>query len=171
MNNLAATLFAEGDRAAARSLLESVLEVHQRALGEEHPHTLKSLGNLAATLWRLGDLAGARQLEERALQTRQRTLGDAHPDTLLAMHNLAYTLRDLGDRDGARQLAEQALAGRRHALGDHHPDTQSTAALAAGLGSETPVPAPGGDPASSSDGRIRQSIGTSLLTFLRRLLG
>ena len=40
MNNLAATLQAQGDLAGARGLQEQVLDLSRRVLGAEHPDTL-----------------------------------------------------------------------------------------------------------------------------------
>ncbi|MBF0394880.1 MAG: tetratricopeptide repeat protein, partial [Alphaproteobacteria bacterium] len=60
MNNLAGTLWAQGDLAGARAFEEQVLSVRRRVLGEEHPATLTSMNNLAGTLGAQGDLAGAR---------------------------------------------------------------------------------------------------------------
>ena len=37
MNNLAATLRAQGDLAGARKLHEEVLDIRRRVLGPEHP--------------------------------------------------------------------------------------------------------------------------------------
>ncbi|HEY6898578.1 MAG TPA: toll/interleukin-1 receptor domain-containing protein, partial [Rhodocyclaceae bacterium] len=88
MNNLAHTLQAQGDLAAAHTFQESVLAARRRLLGEEHPDTLASMHNLASTLKALGDLAAARALEEFVLAARRRLLDKEHPDTLTTMNNL-----------------------------------------------------------------------------------
>lgn len=135
MNNLAATLRAQGDLMSARDLEEHVLAVRRRVLGDDHPDTLTSMNNLAGTLRAQGDLAGARALEEPALAARRRVQGEEHPDTLNAMNNLAATLGAQGDIAGARVLEEHTLAVRRRLLGDEHPDTlTSMSNLAATLG-------------------------------------
>ena len=85
MNNLAATLYLQGDLKGARKLQEQVLAESRRVQGEEHPHTLTAMNNLAETLKALGDLAGTRKLQEQVLETRRRLLGEEHPDTLTAM--------------------------------------------------------------------------------------
>jgi Flp pilus assembly protein TadD len=107
MNNLALTLYAQGDLAGARKLQEQVLEAWVRLLGKEHPDTLRAMNNLAGTLYAQGDLAGARKLEEQVLEARGRLLGKEHPDTLTAMNNLAQTLK--AEKDLARTVqAENA---------------------------------------------------------------
>ena len=50
MNNLAATMKAQGDLAGARKLQEEMLAIRRRVLGPEHPDTLTSMNNLADTL-------------------------------------------------------------------------------------------------------------------------
>jgi hypothetical protein len=58
MNNLAATLGAQGDLDGARGLEEQVLAARRRVLGDQHPDTLTSINNLdtlgssAARRWR-----------------------------------------------------------------------------------------------------------------------
>jgi hypothetical protein len=73
MNNLAETLFSQGDLAGARKLEEETLDILRRVLGPEHPTTLTSMNNLAETLRAQGDLGGARKLEEEMLDIRRRT--------------------------------------------------------------------------------------------------
>ena len=68
MNNLAMTLWAQGDLRGARALEERVLQVKRRVLGEEHLDTLLSMNNLAETLREQGDLRRARTLHEQVLK-------------------------------------------------------------------------------------------------------
>jgi hypothetical protein len=89
MSNLAATLYALGDRSRARKLQEQVLATRLRLLGEEHASSLWAMSNLALTLYSQGDRSRARKLEEQVLETRCRLLGEEHPDTLTAKKNLA----------------------------------------------------------------------------------
>jgi tetratricopeptide (TPR) repeat protein len=123
MNNLAQTLYAQGDLAVARTLQEQVLRARARLLGKEHPNTLTSMNNLAQTLYAQGDLAGARRLEEQVLEAMARLLGKEHPNTLTSMNNLAQTLYAQGDLAEARTLQEQVLGARARLLGKEHPDT------------------------------------------------
>jgi ATP-dependent DNA helicase RecG len=123
MNNLATTLWQQGDLPGARSLHEKTLDIRIRVLGADHPDTLASMNNLAATLWHQGDLPGARALHEKTLDIRIRALGADHPDTLLSMNNLAETLHRQGDLSGARALLEKTLDIRSRVLGADHPST------------------------------------------------
>ena len=121
MNNLALTLWNQGDLAGARKLQEQVLDARRRVLGEEHPTTLISMDNLALTLGNQGDLAGARRLQERVLEVHRRVLGEEHVQTLTTMSNLASTLWNQGDLAGARMLQERVLEVHRRVLGEEHP--------------------------------------------------
>jgi tetratricopeptide (TPR) repeat protein len=55
MNNLAQTLFAQGELAGARDLQERALEALHRLLGQEHPDTSLAAFNLVVTLLQTGD--------------------------------------------------------------------------------------------------------------------
>jgi tetratricopeptide (TPR) repeat protein len=123
MNNLAETLWAQGDPAAARRLEEEVYSVRRRVLGPEHPATLTSMNNLASMLMAQGDPAAARRLEEEVYSVRRRVLGSEHPATLTSMNNLASTLMAQGDPAAARRLEEEALSVSRRVLGSEHPAT------------------------------------------------
>jgi Flp pilus assembly protein TadD len=70
MNNLAGTLWAQGDLASARALQEEVLTVSRRILGAEHSDTLTIMSNLATTLEAQGNLPNARALQEEVLTVR-----------------------------------------------------------------------------------------------------
>jgi hypothetical protein len=67
MNNLAATLHAQGYLAGARKLQEQVIEILRRVLGPEHPDASISAWNLFCTLAQLGDRAAASALLKRDL--------------------------------------------------------------------------------------------------------
>ena len=67
MNNLAATLQAQGDLAGAREIQEQVLEISRRILGKEHPSTSIAAWNLYVTLFKLGDSARATTVIQRDL--------------------------------------------------------------------------------------------------------
>jgi hypothetical protein len=70
MNNLAQTLYAQGDLAEARKLQEQVFEAVARLLGNEHPNTLTSMLNLAEIVQAEGDLAEADRLRRLARDSR-----------------------------------------------------------------------------------------------------
>ena len=110
MNNLAATLCAQGDLPGARALEEQVLALRRRVLGDVHPATLTSMNNLAATLCAQGDLPGARKIEEQVLDVHPRVLGQEHHGTLVSAWNLFGTLWKLQDREAAMRVFTLYLA-------------------------------------------------------------
>ena len=55
------------------------MEKRKHLLGEEHPHTLKSMANLAATYWNQGKWKEAEALEVLVMEKRQHSLGEEHP--------------------------------------------------------------------------------------------
>jgi Flp pilus assembly protein TadD len=122
MNNLAATLRAQGNLSGARSLQEQALSISRRVLGDEHQATLAMMTNLAEILRSQGDLSGTSALQEQVLSIGRRVLGEEHPGTLVTMNNLAGTLQAQGDLRGARALQEKSLSVIRCMLGEEHSD-------------------------------------------------
>jgi hypothetical protein len=78
-----------GQWSEALRLVEQVVEVRRRTLGEEHPDTLRSMHGLSIRFSEVGRRPEALQLAEQVVETHRRTLGEEHPDTLSSMHNLA----------------------------------------------------------------------------------
>ena len=72
------------------------METRKKALGQEHPHTLKSMSDLAMTLHYRGKDKRAEEMSRRALEWREKMLGAEHPDTLTSVNCLAMVLRDQG---------------------------------------------------------------------------
>ncbi len=68
MNDLAATLWAQGELAGARALHEQVLAIRRQVLGEEHPDTSISAWNLFVTLVQLEDLTAAKDIFAKDLR-------------------------------------------------------------------------------------------------------
>jgi hypothetical protein len=67
MNNLAETVRAQGDLAAARGLQEQVLDLYRASLGEQHADTTVSAWNLFLTLWDQEDVGAMRRVLQRDL--------------------------------------------------------------------------------------------------------
>jgi tetratricopeptide (TPR) repeat protein len=107
----------------AKKLQLQVMEERTRALGEDHPDTLRSMSNLANTYWSQGRFTEAEQLRAQILGTRERVLGEDHPDALTSISNLADTYWSQGWLKEAEQLGVQVLGARKRVLGEDHPDT------------------------------------------------
>jgi hypothetical protein len=85
-----------GRLAEAEPFYREALETRRRVLGEEHPHTLVSIGNMGVLLHRQGKYAEAEPLLLDSHEKRARTLGDTHPLTVAAVGALVdlYTAWD-----------------------------------------------------------------------------
>jgi tetratricopeptide (TPR) repeat protein len=104
-----------------RPLLEPLLEIERRVLGEEHPDTLSTMAALAK-----GDSWSETTAKlERVLDIKRRVLGDEHPDTLASMHELGAHHRENRVGEAARVL-ERTLEAQRRVLGEDHPATLDT---------------------------------------------
>ena len=116
-------LTAKGDYTKAKSLALSSLALIEKALGQEHPDTLESMGNLASVLGSQGKYDAAEAIDRQTLQLREKALGEEHPDTLTSMGNLAWVLCQQDKYDEAEAMDRRALQLRDKALGQEHPTT------------------------------------------------
>lgn len=122
VNELALTLFEQGEFATARKLQKQNLRIELKQRGE-HRDTLATMGNLALTLQAAGDLDGSRQLQIQLMEMSRRILGHRDPQTLSCMNNLATTLVLSGDLDSARHLLQEELELSTAINGPEHADT------------------------------------------------
>jgi tetratricopeptide (TPR) repeat protein len=132
LDRVAGYLHTRSEFAAARPLLERALEIRERVLGPDHPHTAISLAKLAWLLRDQGETA-AGPLFKRAVEISERVLGPDHPQTAASLNNLAGLLRDQGELAAARPLFERALEISERVLGPDHPQTASSLNNLAGL--------------------------------------
>lgn len=88
-HDLGRVLEEDGQYSEAEELLRAVVEVRQRALGEEHPDTLWSRNNLAIVLHPKGKHVEAEQEHRAVLTLRERLLGGGHSDVAQSCFNLA----------------------------------------------------------------------------------
>jgi len=78
MNNLAIVLRYQGKSPEAEQMCRKELEVSERVLGKEHPHTLASMHNLALVLRDQGKYPEAEQMYRRVVEVRERVLDREH---------------------------------------------------------------------------------------------
>jgi tetratricopeptide (TPR) repeat protein len=125
---------AGGDRAEARSQFEQIADLRCKALGDQHPDTLRSEHNVALALRAVGELRQARELDERNHRAMVTVLGEDHPDTLRSAYALALDLRALGENALALSLESDTHSRLTRTLGADHPDTlRSAYGVAVGL--------------------------------------
>jgi CHAT domain-containing protein/Tfp pilus assembly protein PilF len=116
-----------GKYAEARVLCERVLEIREKALGQDHPDVAQTITNLAVIYYNLkGDFAKAEQLFQRALSIREKVLGPEHPDVAASLNNLARVYYALGEFAKAESFYERALTISEKSLGSAHPDVAAT---------------------------------------------
>jgi tetratricopeptide (TPR) repeat protein len=107
----------------SEALYRLALEEKERALGPEHPDTLRCVHAFSNLLARNGNHEGAEALCHRVLEGYEKALGPDHPDTLGIVNNLGVLLMSKGDFDGAEALFRRALESQEKALGAENPDT------------------------------------------------
>ena len=121
--NIAASHYLLGKYKEAEQMYRQMLELREKVLGKEHPHTLSSMNNLTLVLWRLGKYEEVEQMHRQTLKLREKVLGKEHPDTLSSMNNLGLMLDSLGKYEEAEQMYWQTLELMEKVLGKEHPHT------------------------------------------------
>lgn len=109
LNNLARVLSDTGRFGEAETLQRESLNLFERELGHEHPHTLIGLRNLAETLQAAGKPAEAGALQLRAIELGRRLYGDDDPELVRNLSGLGIALQSRGELDKAEPLLREAL--------------------------------------------------------------
>ena len=129
-NNLAVTLKeSAGDNAGALTLMEEVLTVRRKTLGDVHPDTLDSIINLALQHNEMGNFESALPLSLEAVASAREQLGSTNEHTLVAISCLAAVHNSLRNFEQAKPLHEEALAARKAMLGEGHLETMNSTFL------------------------------------------
>jgi hypothetical protein len=115
-----------GDAALALDLYTELLTNQERALGENHPETLKTRDHLAHWTGENGDAALALDLYTELLTNQERVLGEDHTDTLHTRERIAHWRARSGEVNTAIREYNAVLADQRRVLGDNHHDTEWT---------------------------------------------
>ena len=127
MDKIAQYLGAIGNYAAARDLLQQVLQTRETEPGTEHrdtltdPDTLTVRANLAHWTGQAGDLVAARDQYAALLPVQERLSGVDHPDTLAIRANLAHWTGEAGDPAAARDQYAALLPVQERVSGSEHP--------------------------------------------------
>ncbi|MFI7419431.1 tetratricopeptide repeat protein [Nonomuraea sp. NPDC049684] len=123
INQAGLFLYNQGAIGRAIACFEQAHMANERALGVDHPNTLKFRSNLANAYRAAGDLGRAIALHEATLADCERVLGVDHPNTLNSRNNLAGAYQEAGDLGRATALHEQTLVDHERVLGTDHPRT------------------------------------------------
>ena len=119
-------LLLHGEYTAAEGLIRLSLEIREKVLGVEHPHTLTSVSNLGSVLERQGKYDEAEAMHRRDLEGSEDALGPKHTSTLNTVNNLGLVYRKQGKLGEAEQMYIRALQGYEDALGPKHTLTLDT---------------------------------------------
>ncbi len=133
LNNLAVSLEAAGDYAAAEPLYQRALAIREKTLGPWHPDVAQSLNNLGELMRDAGDGAHAEPLLRRALAINERALGPDDPIVAKALGNLGVLLLERHDVDDAEPILRRALAINERALQPGNPSLAISMSNLAGL--------------------------------------
>jgi len=122
LNREAAELYEQGKYREAIPLVKRILEIREKALGNNHLDVAASLNDLGLLYYNLGNYAEAEPLYQRSLAIREKALGNNHPDVAFSLNNLAVLYDNQGNYAEAEPLYQRSLAIFEKALGPDHPD-------------------------------------------------
>ncbi|KAJ3829321.1 hypothetical protein F5880DRAFT_1470818 [Lentinula raphanica] len=125
IEELASILESLGKESEALPLEQELVEVTEKDLGKDHPHTLRRIQNMAITLRNLGRVEKALELQQKTLSLSKEVMGELHPITLAMTQDLAETLRNLSKANEALALEEEVLEISKNFWGEEHRRTLS----------------------------------------------
>ena len=99
-------------------MYDRALAGYEKALGAEHPSTLRTFHNLGLLYANQGRLAEAEAMYDRALAGKEKVLGAEHPSTQRTVNNLVDLYKKQGRLSEADAIYLQMLK-RTDVL---HPD-------------------------------------------------
>ena len=112
-----------GLEAEAQAQLEGAVDLRRRALGAEHPDTLRSLSLLATLYVARGAWAKAEPAAIQVVEGQRRTLGLEHPQTLTSLWVLADVYRYEMKLDEAVAILTSLVPASKRVKGSEHSDT------------------------------------------------
>jgi serine/threonine protein kinase len=107
----------------AEPLFQELLDTRRRALGAQHPETLKALGLLAQFYLNSGQLDKAEPRFQEVLTDSGTVLGEQHRTTIITRLQLGRLYSKRQRYREAEPLLRAALAGQQQLLGKAHPGT------------------------------------------------
>ncbi|GAB7039271.1 MULTISPECIES: hypothetical protein [Catenuloplanes] len=110
-----------GDPAAARALLENVVDRGRPGLATGDPELLTTMRQLAGLYAQAGDHTGARRLLEEAYAAGQQRIQPVDPVMVLLAYDLAVVADELANRLVAKKNFALVAEHGPAALGDGHP--------------------------------------------------
>jgi tetratricopeptide (TPR) repeat protein len=124
--DIARVYYYQGQYQDAEGVLREVLEVRDKALGLNHPDTLRTRRVLAIALIGEGKYADAETEYNALMPLTEKVLGQEHPDTLMTRNNLALALADQGKYPEAEAEDRKVISLEEKVLGPEHPVTLTT---------------------------------------------
>ncbi|CAJ1947655.1 unnamed protein product [Cylindrotheca closterium] len=104
----------------AREMMEELLEIQTKELGEDHLSVVNSLECIVMVLKRQGNLTEALKTLERVLEIQSKRLGENHIDTANTYKRIGELSVEQGDGEKAEEMFRKALDIKLEILpGDH----------------------------------------------------
>jgi CHAT domain-containing protein/tetratricopeptide (TPR) repeat protein len=116
-------LEVKGDFREAKPVLQKVLAIRRKVLGEDHPDTANAYYFAAMNLRCLDKFMESEAAYRKSLAICRKVLGEDHPQTALSYEGVAYVVKSQGKYAEAEEGFDKALALFRKILGEADPYT------------------------------------------------
>ncbi|KAJ5753069.1 Disease resistance protein [Penicillium odoratum] len=126
MHSLGLLYAHQGRLQEAEAMYERALKGKEKALGQEHTSTLKTINNLGALYADQDRLQEAEAMFQRALEGREKAQGREHTSTLDTINNLGNLYMNQGRLQEVETMYKRALEGYEKAWGRGHISTLDT---------------------------------------------
>ena len=114
---------SQGQHILAEQLLRQVLELYEKAYGDEHFDTLQCMKVLGEVLALQRKYDDAEEFYQQSLILSKKTLGEKHKLTLSILGNLTYMLILRGKNEQAKEVVEQNVKSQSKDMGEEHKST------------------------------------------------
>ncbi|MCL2841983.1 MAG: tetratricopeptide repeat protein [Oscillospiraceae bacterium] len=126
LHNIARLHEYQGDYPTALEWYHKALDIREKVLDTEHPHTATSYNNIATVYHKQGDYPTALEWYYKALDIREKVLDTEHPSTATSYNNIAAVYHKQDDYPTALEWYYKALDIYEKVLGTEHPDTATS---------------------------------------------
>ncbi|MCJ1425263.1 hypothetical protein MMC29_003151 [Sticta canariensis] len=107
----------------AEKLVRQALELYEKAYGDEHFDTLRSMRLLGEILIFRGKYNDAEELLQKSLILSKKTFGEKHGFTLSSVKVLTSVLIHQGKNEQAKEMLEQNMKLQSGVMGEEHENT------------------------------------------------
>jgi tetratricopeptide (TPR) repeat protein len=120
-HHLGAVKDEHGKYAEAIEFYEKSLEINQKILPTNNPHSASTYSNIGLVYDNMGEYSKALSYHEKALEIRQKVLPENHPDLATSYACLGFVYKNMGEYSKALSYYEKDLEISQKIFPENHP--------------------------------------------------